>query len=134
MGLDMYLMGRKHLRFVTDDGALIARQEDGYPISVIEIDLGYWRKHANLHGYIVNTFAGGEDNCQRIELDVEDLHRIAEAVTSRSLPHTEGFFFGKSDGTDEEIAEDLEIIKKAIDWLLLDTKDGWRSVYYQASW
>jgi hypothetical protein len=22
-------------------------------------DLGYWRKHPNLHGYIINTFAEG---------------------------------------------------------------------------
>jgi hypothetical protein len=27
-------------------------------------EVGYWRKHPDLHGYIVETFADGVDACQ----------------------------------------------------------------------
>ena len=38
-------------------------QMDGYPVTSTRIDLGYWRKHADLHGYVVNTFADGNLLC-----------------------------------------------------------------------
>ena len=75
MGLDMYLYG----------------EENGE-----QIELGYWRKHPNLHGFIVQTFANALDDCQKIELSVKDLQTVYEAVNVEALPETEGFFFGKS--------------------------------------
>jgi hypothetical protein len=78
-------------------------------------ELGYWRKHPDLHGFIVQTFAGGLDECQEIPLDLEALERIAQAVRDRGLPHTEGFFFGTSDGSEE--TETLEILAKVIVYL-----------------
>jgi len=60
-------------------------QMDGYPVTSTRIDLGYWRKHADLHGYIVNTFADGKDECQEIELSAEDCKQIAEAVANNKL-------------------------------------------------
>ena len=126
MGLDMYLTGKKHLFPQTYD------YEDGFPIVMRELRLGYWRKHPNLHGYIVQTFAKGEDNCKPIELTVEDLKQIRGAVEGENLPHTEGFFFGTGDGSEKE--ETLETIKNAITWLQLNEPNAIRSVYYRASW
>lgn len=56
MGLDMYLEGKEHIGGET-------------------VELGYWRKHPDLHGYIVGTFADGKDICQEIPLAVQDMER-----------------------------------------------------------
>lgn len=116
MGLDMYLTGRKYFWQAWDnDGA--NRREDGKRVKSIDVELGYWRKHPDLHGYIVNTFAGGKDDCKEIELTADNLREIVKAVRARTLPHTTGFFFGESDLSDEEIDGDVKTLEGAIDWL-----------------
>jgi hypothetical protein len=127
MGLDMYLVGDKFLRGEK-------QEEDGYPVDTKLLDLGYWRKHPNLHGYIVNTFANGEDKCQKIELDADDLREIVKAVKEGDLPETTGFFFGESEDSARQRAVDTDIIERAISWLEAKDEGSWRSVYYQASW
>jgi hypothetical protein len=144
MGLDMYLEGRKYI-FGNRDKPEI--QEDGFRLKEKVLELGYWRKEPNLHGYIVEKFADGKDDCQDIHLSVENMEQIRQAVKDRVLPTTQGFFFGAScdpnseDPQEREWAlqfekETDEIFAKAIQWL----KDGegnrevWRSVYYRASW
>lgn len=109
MGLDMYLNG------VEIDGS--------------EAELGYWRKHPNLHGFIVETFAGGVDECQKIPLTTEDLALVLAATTKDILPTTSGFFFGVSSPEDRE--DTLRIFHSALDWM---SKDPKRQVFYQASW
>lgn len=109
MGLDMYLKG------MNDAGELV--------------ELGYWRKHPNLHGFIVETFAGGVDECQEIPLTVEDLSLILAATTKEILPETTGFFFGQSRPEHKE--DTLQIFHEAVDWL---SKDPKRRVFYRASW
>lgn len=135
MGLDMYLRGRKLMtqRYVGDKEK--APKMDGFFISEVELELGYWRKHPNLHGFIVQTFAKGNDNCQQIDLSAEDLRRIITGIEARLLPHTQGFFFGTSAGTKEEQDEDLAVFRAALEWVTAEDPDkNWRSVYYQASW
>lgn len=126
MGLDMYLNGRN----------FIANRErpkvDGVDLKEQIYELGYWRKHPNLHGYIVKTFANGVDECQEIFLTKENVEKILYAIEYRELPHTTGFFFGKSDGTEKD--EDIKIFKRALEWLEKGDKDNWRSIFYQASW
>ena len=68
MGLDMYLTGEKYFFAYPPEEARIPH-EDGFEVRSQILRLGYWRKHPNLHGYIVNNFADGEDNCQSIFLD-----------------------------------------------------------------
>ena len=137
MGLDMYLTGNKY--YSQYDNPL--KDEEGYDIENINVRLGYWRKHPDLHGYIVNTFAEGEDNCQEIELTLENLNDILEAVKKpkKNLPHTEGFFFGESAHDQDQIDEDVKIIERAIGFLSAKTvqgttKERFRSVFYRASW
>ena len=93
------------------------------------LDLGYWRKHPDLHGYIVQTFAGGADKCQEIKLDAAALRKAIAAVEAGELPHTEGFFFGTS--ADDPPETDLEILRAALTWLEAGAS---RSVWYRASW
>jgi len=136
MGLDMYLVGRKYVggSFNQD-----IDKEDGFPVDSVKLELGYWRKHRKLHGYIVNTFAEGKDECQKIDLGVDELRKIATALRTNDLPNTEGFFFGNEEIDEEEKERSEEYakqIEEAIKWL--DKGESpyfWkRSVYYRASW
>ena len=148
MGLDMYLNGERYHMEPRP------RQKDK-PV-MEQYQLGYWRKHPDLHGFIVQTFADGRDDCQQIELSRVQLEQIINAVEADALPRTKGFFFGESykpgDDEDEFIdlatmqkvtvtdcyvnqkAEDLKILREAIEWLEIKEPDVWRSVHYRASW
>lgn len=131
MGLDMYLTGEKfavpnwgnpqnHLR------------EDSYPLVSKKFALGYWRKHPDLHGFIVENFADKVDDCKPVVLDGDDLRLIIAAIKDDKLPHTKGFFFGDSVNDDEQKAESIQILSGALQWLEAD--EAFRSVYYRASW
>ena len=128
MGLDMYLWGRESKHFAPAQ----FKDKNNRPIIAVEVDLGYWRKHPNLHGFIVDTFADGVDECQRIALDVEDIEKIIHAINAKALPYTEGFFFGKSENTEAEAAFDRKVFMEALEWL--HEKPTVREVIYQASW
>ena len=131
MGLDMYLDGDKYLALDFDNPENTLT-EDGYRLTNRTLRLGYWRKHPNLHGYIVSNFADGVDQCQRIHLSEDDIEKIIDAVARNALPHTEGFFFGVSDGSERE--ETLRIFRDALQWLRTTESNVFRSIYYQASW
>lgn len=97
------------------------------------VELKYWRKHPNLHGYLERVFrkkgGEGEFNCQSVVLTEEDLHKLAAALIDEDLPETEGFFFGQSEGSEEENKEDLEFVKSA----LAAIKEG-DTVLYDSWW
>lgn len=127
MGLDMYLYG-----VISEEPK---GEKEGRPISQVKtyVNLGYWRKHPNLHGYIVKEFAQGHDLCQEIWLDESRLRRLIMTIKEEQLPYTEGFFFGASDGTEKEL--DLTVLNDALEWLRKPPKEGsYKSVIYRASW
>jgi hypothetical protein len=79
-------------------------------------EVQYWRKHPNLHGWMEALYykKGGKAesfNCVPVELTLEDIDALEDAIQSGSLPETQGFFFGKTTG-DEEI-KDLEFCHRA---------------------
>ena len=142
MGLDMMLYGDKssYVKSPTDE-------VDGFPIASLLLDMGYWRKHANLHGFIVDCFAEGVDECQKIHLTADDLNHLIDCLENDSLYNetTTGFFFGRSyfpgekdeyGSYEEQKARDIDLFTKARNWLMAnyDKKNEYRSVYYQASW
>ncbi len=133
MGLDMYLTGDKYLIAHWDDPQKILI-EDGFRLKSRRLDLGYWRKHPDLHGYIVENFAGGVDDCREIDLSKEQMRQIIKAIHSDLLSKTTGFFFGESVNDAEEKNHAIEIFHKAIQWLEEEPSGEWRTVYYQASW
>jgi hypothetical protein len=137
MGLDMYLRGYKYLLEDYREPAN-NRMEDGYRIQAVEVALGYWRKHPDLHGFIVGEFAEGEDNCQGIPLQVGDLQKCIQAVEQGALPRTDGFFFGTSAGhwlSPEGVEQTTRALHGAIRWLQdQNTEQERRSIIYQASW
>lgn len=151
MGLDMYLEGHTYLwgklsNDMTEEEKTESINEVFEPHKCKKppmkggiYRLGYWRKHSDLHGYIVKAFAKGVDECQQIYLSDKDLEKLREAVNNFQLPHTEGFFFGASDHTEEERQRDNAIIDHALEWLNTEEKDEngnriSKSIYYQASW
>ena len=119
---------------------------DGEHMSSTQHDLGYWRKFSPLHKYIVDTFADGVDECQKIDLTEDDLETIAQALTDAALPSNDdcgGFFFGDGEMWDEmkaEAARHAEKIRAAAKWINSSPLHPsgscaqWRSVHYQASW
>jgi hypothetical protein len=128
MGLDMYLNGERYfMDRPAREGGEFTKKSEIY-------ELGYWRKHPNLHGYIVENFADGKDECQEIPLDEEGLLQIMAAIRAKELPHTVGFFFGVSDGTDEEAEHDISVFQAALDWLRGKERGIIRMVSYCASW
>ncbi len=95
------------------------------------LELHYWRKHANLHGWMQSLYyeKGGqhEFNCVPVVLTTEDLLRLEQDVLGGELPVTGGFFFGESDGS--ETADDLAFIAAA----RLAIAQGY-AVYYDSWW
>jgi hypothetical protein len=149
MGLDMFLEGRKYKAGSTE-------VEDGFPVKTKILELGYWRKHPNLHGYIVQAFAEGRDECQDIDLSAQDIKNIISAINDDNLPETTGFFFGSSDNGKAQRKRDIAVFTKALAWLekvkvvepekveidigvmykieVDDLPDEYRHVVYRASW
>lgn len=88
------------------------------------VELHYWRKHPNLHGWMQHLYVekGGEFtdpgafNCIPVRLEMADLDRLETAIRAGNLPDTSGFFFGSSDGS--EWQDDLSFIQKAREALL----------------
>jgi beta-xylosidase len=135
MGLDMYLYGEKSSMAIGAN----APTEDGFRLASKTLEIAYWRKHPNLHGYIVETFADGVDECQPINLHKEEINKIIEAIKNDELPFTEGFFFGRSPQKGEPEYEenkqhDIEVFEKALKWLGEQTEEDWRYIKYEASW
>lgn len=131
MGLDMYLRGEKFF-WTNWKEPEKKRKEDGLEVNSLVVKLGYWRKHPNLHGYLVKEFGGGVDECQRIDLTVENLRAIIDATKANSLPETSGFFFGQSQPEDD--ADTIKQVEAAIAWLETKEDGVSRDVFYQASW
>ena len=122
MGLDQYGIARKG-EPKTD--------EDGYTFYEDEIELAYWRKHPNLEGWMANLYyeKGGEDefNCVDLELTLDDLEWLEDALDHNELPETAGFFFG-SNADDHYAEQDREFIVQA----RAAIKQGYKVIY--SSW
>ena len=141
----MYLRGEKfvskydHSQQAPEGGSLEVKRPviDGFEVSEYILDMGYWRKFAPLHKYIVKVFANDVDEYQPIHLTNLDCRRIAEALRHDNLPANEdcgGFFFGNPEFWDEDRAngeEHAKVFDKAADWV---ESNSWNTVTYQASW
>jgi hypothetical protein len=121
MGLDMYAYTldrapKRPVDFKANDGT----------------EIHYWRKHPNLHGWMERLYRrkGGKDdafNCVNLQLAPEDLDALEADIRAGNLPPTTGFFFGASDGTENE--DDLHFVAKAREAIA----DG-LTVFYSSWW
>lgn len=80
------------------------------------IEIFYWRKHANLEGWMSKLYydrgGKGEFNCVDLRLFESDLMRLQNE--HRDLPAASGFFWGETD--DRKISETEAFIKKAFEY------------------
>lgn len=127
MGLDMYIFGLEKQDQFDKLKTAVHNNEDFD--SYFDRQICYWRKHPDLHGYIVQTFAKGIDECQWIPLISSDIENIISAVKGGNLPQTTGFFFGQSRGPDDQ--NTIQQLEKVLNFLLTN-KEG--IVWYEASW
>ena len=130
MGLDMYLDGEIFFTTLEDHKRQV---EAGYETPNHILELGYWRKHPDLHGFIVETFNNGIDDCKPIQLEVDDIDKIIRAIEENNLPKTSGFFFGESLNDQQEQQSSIEIFKRARKWLTEEQNGCCKFIVYQAS-
>jgi hypothetical protein len=136
MGLDMYAYA------AAKAGARNDFYEERYEkgdenVQDPTIELAYWRKHPNLHGWMEQLWHSreGQDSSDdatfngiELELTWEDLDQLEEDVTNARLPHTTGFFFG-SDSDDYYRLQDLDFVRRARAEIFTGLK-----VFYNSSW
>ena len=108
-------------------------------------DLAYWRKANQIHGYIVDTFAKGVDECQPIAVHRTELLGLVQLCESlleskdekkalEVLPPKSGFFFGPVE-VDEWYWHGLETTVQMLTETINfedETEDDY--FIYQASW
>lgn len=98
------------------------------------VEIAYWRKHPNLHGWMYNLWVSkgnsGEFNGDELELTWEDIDQLEHDLnvgTVKDIAAT-GFFWG--DPSDEYYREtDLAFIKEARAQLFMGLR-----VFYNSSW
>ena len=124
MGLDMYAYKTPRTTDATPVDYKIPKKGSA--------ELHYWRKHADLHGWMQALYfeKGGADpqfNLASVELDETDLDRLERDIQAVHSPETLGFFFGETDESEKE--DDLDFITNARAAL----NEGFL-VYYSAWW
>ena len=122
MGLDMFA-------YTTSEAPM---HPVDFPTPQAAIELYYWRKHPDLHGWMEQLYrdkGGAADtfNCVTVALDPADLDRLEADIRAGRLPCTEGFFFGASDGTEAE--GDLAFVRNAREALCAGL-----TVFYTSWW
>lgn len=101
-------------------------------------EIGYRRKHPNLHGWMEQLWISKGRPRQSVgwpifngielELTWDDLDNLERAIRHGQLPDTEGFFFGKP-SDNHYYEQDLEFVNNAKAEVFLGLK-----VFYNSSW
>ena len=157
MGLDMYLYRKEYVStfaWTQDEKAVkeanlhsvIANHFNVDPnMGGIYVDycVAYWRKANAIHGWFVNTLAGGVDECQPIYISLDRLIELRElansvvltpAMAGDILPTQSGFFFGSSD-IDEWYISDMKNTVDMLDKIISSVSpEDYPTFFYQASW
>ena len=147
MGLDMRLykrmytrnwshtVKRKEVTVKMDDVVVKGFNNPSYVVQ----EVAYWRKFNALHGYIVNNFANGVDNCQDIYLGIDDIKQILSALKDKENPiePTEGFLFGsqeRDEWYDKDVENAIEVFESVLEELESEFGSEHFDYLYTASW
>lgn len=154
MGLDMYLNAKKYVQdweHQHEDGIIppdtIAKKAAAlidihFPVTNIEMRVGYWRKANAIHQWFVNNCQDGTDDCRPSYVSHEQLKELRSACASiikdhslaaELLPPQEGFFFGSTD-LDEWYFNDLKDTIEIIDGITAHPNYKGLEFYYCSSW
>lgn len=165
MGLDMYLYrkidkGSKNPLFTIVPSNFLPKglfkPDAEYLTPEITVNAGYWRKANAIHAWFVQN-ADVEDNCEPIQVDLDDLTKLRSTIedifnakeediqkaielAKNTLAPTAGFFFGDTE-IDEDYFNSLQytysIINREINFAEQLDKRGHNFALrweYQASW
>lgn len=103
-------------------------------------NIGYWRKHADLQGYMSDLYYNrdgtGDFNCKKLILSKEDCEnvitwsqeQISLILNQQDVEHTTGFFFGSTDLSDHQ--KTIEIFSKVLE----ETDFENETIYYDSWW
>ena len=141
MGLDMYAYvanreGQQSEYYETAQWDPVANEFVSTTVSK-PIEIAYWRKHPNLHGWMEQLwerkgYPGGNEissfNGIELELTWDDLDKLERDIRQGRLPDTKGFFFGNP-SSDHYYEQDLEFVNNAKAEVFLGLK-----VFYNSSW
>jgi len=144
MGLDMYLKGKVFLDYNSPEREDIAKmlEIDGFDVSAVTVELGYWRKANHIHKWFVDNVQNGVDNCGEYLVTKQDLETLLiickqaledKTKASSLLPTQQGFFFGGQEYDDwyfDDLESTIEILEKALKFYNEKIVD----IYYRASW
>lgn len=152
MGLDMYLVGKKHLwsKWEEETGKPYGIRQDlaklfpelvSHPdlgkeystegdVSYIESTLLYWRKANHIHKWFIDNVQGGIDNCGDYRVSRDELvellatcKEVLETKNTEKLPTQGGFFFGSTD-YDEYYYRQVEHTISRLEYILGKDESG----------
>ena len=108
MGLDMWV-------YQTSKDNLSEDLTDIIDVNKL-VQVWYWRKHPNLHGWFEKLYRekGGnckEFNCEYVKVIMEDINKLEQVLKEDKLPITSGPFFGMSEHC--RVEDDLKFICEA---------------------
>jgi len=155
MGLDMYLTAEKYLskyfnpaeeQKITAINEIFDIEGDAdndYGAQSVVFKVAYWRKANAIHQWFVDNVQGGVDECQRAQVDREQLQQLMEICNQiianpkkgkTLLPTASGFFFGSTD-YDQYYLDDIQRTADRLNKILNDPAlDIGVDFYYQSSW
>lgn len=163
MGLDMYLNARKYVSPIDYEATREKNWDEmvenpefekvkaHFPQEAlkftesgasVEINVMYWRKANQIHGWFVDHPQNGVDECQKTDVSHDDLRALLDvckrskadpAEAGNILPPTGGFFFGTYE-IDEYYFEQIDYTIEGLEHLLATLPEGEFEFYYQSSW
>ena len=112
-------------------------------------EIGYWRKANQIHQWFVDNVQGGEDNCQKYFVSIEDLRGLVTLcegllvkrdpeLAEEELPTASGFFFGDTEYNDwywQDLEDTVNQLRPVLDWFDENEKRRMQwDLHYRASW
>lgn len=162
MGLDMYLEARKYVNkidwntvgdnnledvparsqfqtIVSAAGLDKVASKEVYG-AMVGVNVAYWRKANQIHGWFVDNVQRGEDDCGEYFVSKEQLTELLELCKwamankdAEALPPREGFFFGSTE-IDEGYWYDIENTISQLDAVLAEDDLNEVAFFYHSSW
>lgn len=108
----------------------------------VSINVMYWRKANQIHGWFVDHPQNGVDECKETDVSHDDLRALLDickrikanpAEAENILPPTPGFFFGTYD-VDEYYLEQIDYTIGGLEMLLEELPEGEYEFTYRSSW